>query len=88
MNITIEHDSKTYVVKQGCKYGWTLEVCTPTVKEGAKKKENKESYFFPNLELVAKKLTWFEVDTSEVRIAIDKSVADADYTADLLRATL
>tara|TARA_R110000772_G_scaffold250168_1_gene364781 strand:- start:44 stop:310 length:267 start_codon:yes stop_codon:yes gene_type:complete len=88
MNITIEHDNKTYVVKQGCKYGWILEVCTPTVKEGAKKKENKESYFFPNLELVAKKLTWFEVDATGIQLIVNKNKTNSHRIKSMLEEAL
>lgn len=70
MRITIEKDGKFYVVKQGPKYGWVLEILTPVVKKNSKAKENKESLFFASLEQVAKKLTWYEVDASEVEKSI------------------
>tara|TARA_R110000822_G_scaffold6947_4_gene28973 strand:+ start:105 stop:371 length:267 start_codon:yes stop_codon:yes gene_type:complete len=88
MNITIEHNSKTYVVKQGCKYGWTLEVCTPTVKENAKTKESKETYFYPSLELVAKKLTWFEVDATEIQLIVNKNKTNSDRIKSMLEEAL
>ena len=88
MTITISHNSKTYVVKQGAMHGWILEVLTPTVKENAKKKENKETYFFPSLELVAKKLTWFEVDATEVRVVINRNTTNSKVMQKMLEEAL
>ena len=88
MKITIEHNSKTYVVKQGCKYGWTLEVCTPTVKEDAKTKESKETYFYPNLELVAKKLTWFGVEATEIQLIVNRNKTNAVCIKNMLEEVL
>ena len=88
MKITIEHNSKTYVVKQGCKYGWTLEVCTPTVKEDAKTKESKETYFYPSLELVAKKLTWLEVEATEIKMIVNRNKTNSVCIKNMLEEVL
>ena len=88
MRIAITHNSKTYVAKKGTQYGWVIEVLTPTVKEGAKKVENKESYFFPNLELVYKKLTWLGVDATEVEATISKHTTNTETLKDILESAL
>ena len=88
MRIAIPHNSKTYVVKRGTQYGWVIEVLTPTVKEGAKKAVNKEAYFFPNLELVSKKLTWLGVDATGVEATISKHKTNTEVLKDILESAL